>query len=398
MRLTFLIIFLTILYSGPAFTQSPDYYQRLAFSDQVQKIKYWAYIDGDTAFRCYTDVIQAIEDLLNRKGYDIQRLAYQPGDSLSPRSWKERQLKKLLPNQAFLEIRIKLITDSVSERGSPTTLMVQDASGRVYAQHSLRPESENVLYTSVSEASLYFGRGSSDTSGAGLFYSRKNSIMSPEISRAATGSIRGIPAAHHPVVRQKPVYLNKGGFTWFEFAFYGGYCAGATIPVTGGEVTFRPGPDYGLEFMVNIYEGFDFAIGYKREDTFAGVDSPRYPKEGDLALSNNYILLSCVYRFLHHRNLQPYLGFDFGSVNVVMKDKLFRDVWYFAVGGRAGLNWYVTNVLGFRLQTQLLYQVHPQDAPFIYSDEIRVMPHPINAMNDLPQFDVTLGLMIRLGK
>ena len=92
------------------------------------------------------------------------------------------------------------------------------------------------------------------------------------------------------------------------------------------------------------------------------------------------------------------MGFDFGSVNLVMKDKLYRDVWYFAVGGRAGLNWYVTRVLGFRFQTQLLYQVHPTDAPFIYSDEISEMSHTLNAESTLPQFDVTLGILIRLGK
>jgi len=83
---------------------------------------------------------------------------------------------------------------------------------------------------------------------------------------------------------------------------------------------FEPGPDYGIEFMVNIYKGLDIGIGYKREDIFAKIDAPRYPREGDLPLSSNYILISAVYRFFHSGKFQPYIGFDFGSANIVMKD------------------------------------------------------------------------------
>ena len=401
MRLYFLVLLLPVFFCCPAFPQSPDWDQRVAFADNVHKIKYWAFIEGDSTYNCYADAVKGIQDMLNKKGYDNQRVFYFPNGSLSLESWKAKQIKDLNSDEAFLEIRvgIRVDTSGLGERGSPTTLMVQDASGRVYAQHSLRPEEvRGVDYTSISQANLYLKMENTHLTTAIPFYSKKATVTSPDIGSAARNSLRGIPASRHPGARKKPAYLNKDGFTMFEFAAYGGYCSGGTIDVTGGKATFDPGPDYGLEFMVNVYKGLDVSIGYKREDTFTKVDAPRYSKEGDLALSNNYILISCLYRFFHKNNLQPYVGFDFGSVNLVMKDKLYRDVWYFAVGGRAGLNWYVTRVLGFRFQTQLLYQVHPTDAPFIYSDEISEMSHTLNAESTLPQFDVTLGILIRLGK
>ena len=398
MRIHFLILFLAFFTTGSVSSQSPDWDQRIAFGEKVQKIKFWAYIDGDSTFRCYSDAVNAIEDVLNRKGYEYKRLFFEPRDTLSLLSWKARQIKSLAANEAFLEIRVSIRTDS-SDWAGPGTLMVQDASGSVYAQHNLSPETiKNVEYTSTAEASLYLFKGHPDSTTSILFYSKKIRVSNPGIGSAATISLKGIPSSRHPVSSKKPAYLNKGGTTISEFAFYGGFCAGASISITGGKAAFEPGPDYGIEFMVNIYKGLDIGIGYKREDTFAKVSSYYYSGEGDLALSNNYILLSSIYRFFHSGRFQPYVGFDFGSVNMVMKDKILRDVWYFTLGGRAGLCLYVTRVLGFRLQTQLLYQVHSTNAPFLYSDDYTKMPYPINASSSLPQFDATLGILIRLGK
>ncbi len=394
-----LIPLFLIVISGHVFPQSPDWDQRVAFAENIRRIKYWAIIEGDTTFNCYSDVVSAIEETLNRKGYESKRLFFEPGNGSSSESWKARQIKALASNEAFLEIRVSIRADSSGERGGPSTLMVQDASGRVYAQHSLRPENEKTVdYTSISKAFLYLKKAVPDLAPSIPFYSKQATVSGAGVDGAARNSVRGIPGSRNPVTKKKPAYLNKEGFTTFEFAIYGGYCSGGTIAVTGGKTIFRPGPDYGLEFMVNIYKGLDISIGYKREDAFAKTEAQRYPREGDLALSNNYILISSIYRFFHKKSFQPYVGFDFGSVNVVMKDKFFRDVWYFAVGGRAGCNWFVTKVIGFRLQTQLLYQVHPRDAPFLYSEEIRVMPYVINAESNLLQYDATIGLLIRLGK
>ncbi|MCX6287584.1 MAG: hypothetical protein NTY96_10760 [Bacteroidetes bacterium] len=398
MRFYFLVLLLHIFFIGPAFSQSPDWDRRLAFAENVRKIKFWAYIDHDSTYNCYADAVSAIQDALNKKGYDYERLFYFPKGILSLESWKVKQIKSLAAHEAYLEIRVSIRADS-SSWANASTLMVQDASGRVYAQHTLKPEEVSTLeYTSTAEASLFIPKVPPDSASLSLFYSRKTSVPNPGIGSASTISLKGIPYSHNPVSRRKPAYLNKGGVASFEFVFYGGYCAGASIDITGGKATFKPGPDYGIEFNVNVYKGFDVAIGYKREDTFAEVTAPKYPREGELALSNNYILISGIYKFFHTKKLQPFVGFDFGGVNIVMKDKLFRDVWYFAVGGRAGLSWYVTKVLGFRLQTQLLYQVHPTDAPFLYSNDIATMNYSINANSSLPQFDATLGILIRLGK
>ena len=400
MRFRRLTLFFLIVISGQVFAQTPDWDQRLDFASNIKRIRYWAVIEGDSTYNCYSDVISAIEETLNRKGYEYKRVFFEPGNSSTPESWKARQIKAMAAFEAFLEIRVSIRADSIGgEMGGPSTLMVQDASGRVYAQHSLRPEnSKTVDYTSIARSRIYIKKPATDLTSSIVFFSKQATVSGPDVGSAARNSLRGIPASHDPVARKKPAYLNKDGFTLFEFAVYGGYCSGGTISVTGGKTIFRPGPDYGVEFMVNIYKGLNVSIGYKREDTFATTDAERYPRSGDLALSNNYILISSIYRFFHKKSLQPYVGFDFGSVNVVMKDKFFRDVWYFAVGGRAGCNWYVTKVIGLRLQTQLLYQVHPKDAPFLYSSEIREMPYVINAQSNLLQFDATFGLLIRLGK
>jgi len=397
MRPRHLLFFFILFLSATGFSQSPDWDQRLAFSEQVQTIRYWAYIEDDPYFKCYLEAVSAIEAALKKKGYNYQRVYYEAGDTLPAAAWKAMQIRSLASNEAFLEIRIKLHADS-SFYADPNTLMVQDASGRVY-QHKLNPsENQSIIYSSTSEALLYF-EGSIKKSDTVLpFYSRISKVSSPDAGDAASNSLRGIPGSHHPVTVKKPAYLNKGGTTFFEFAVYGGYCAGGTISIDGGKAVFLPGADYGIEFKLNIYKGLEFGFGYKREDTFARIEAPDYPREGDLPLSNNYILLSTAYRFLQNGRVQPYVGFDFGGVNVVMKDALFRDLWYFTLGCRAGVCWYVTRVLGFRLQNQLLYQVHAKEAPFLYTDDIWKMRHPINSNSNLAQFDVTFGILIRLGK
>ncbi len=383
---------------GLANSQSADWDQRVAFAEQIRNIRYVAYIRGDQAYRCYTDAITSIEDQLSHKGYTYTRVYFNPSSGQNFDVWKQFQIRSLPAGEAFLEVQVTSGIDSSATGVNTGTVLIQDGNGNVYMQHEIRPGTADMIkYQSSSEAKIYL-KPADSLSNIEIFYSKKASVGSASAGDAAARSLRGITSSHHPAAKPKPVYLNSGGKTRIEFVIFGGYCAGAQIRVTEGTAMFEPGPDYGLEMMVNVYKGLDVAVGYKREDTFADVDSPKYPKEGDLALSNNYILLGAIYRFFQNKSLQPYLGFDFGSVNVVPKDKFFRDVWYFAIGGRAGCNWYVNKFLGFRLQTQLLYQVHPKDAPFLYSDELREMPYPVNADQNLPQFDVTFGLVFRLGK
>ncbi len=398
MRSFCLISFYTFFLSVTGLSQSPDWDQRLAFSEHVQTIRYWAHIENDPFFKCYSEAVGSIETMLNKKGYNYQRVFYEAGDTLSAAVWKALQISSLASNEAFLEIKVKVRADS-NTFSDANTLMVQDASGRVYAQHKLNPsENKSVAYSSSSEARLYTAEAYNKSDTAIPFYLRVTRVPSPDVGDAALTSLRGIPRSNHPVTVKKPAYLNKGGVTIFEFAIYGGYCAGGTISIDGGKAIFQPGADYGIEFKLNIYKGLDFGIGYKREDTFVKIDAPNYPREGDLPISNNYILLSTSYRFFSKGNVQPYIGFDFGPVNMVMKADGFRDVWYFALGGRAGLNWYISRVFGFRFQTQLLYQVHSTEAPFLYSNNYWVMKYAINANSNLAQFDVTLGILIRLGK
>lgn len=384
--------------AGFASSQTPDWEKRVAFAERIKNIRYLAYISGDSEYRCYTDAISSIENLLNRKGYAFTRVYFDPACNKDFESWKESQVRKMAAGEAFLEVKVSSGIDSAATGAYTGTLIVQDAAGNVYMQHEIRPGTSNLVkYFSVSEARIYL-KSSDSLASPELFYSKKSRVETASSGEAAAHSLRGLPSSHYPVPRKKQAYLSKGGITRFEIVVYGGYCAGARIRVTEGTARFEPGPDYGIEMMLNLYKGLDVTLGYKREDTFMNVDSPKYPKEGELALSNNYILLGALYRFFRGKSLQPYLGIDFGSVNMVPKDKFFRDVWYFAIGGRAGCNWYVNKFLGFRLQTQLLYQVHPKDAPFLYSDQLLDMPYAVNADQNLPQFDVTLGLVFRLGK
>ncbi len=398
MRYFFLIVILFISVPFKVSSQTPGWDQKAAFSGKVQKIRFWAYIEGDSNYSCYADAVNSIENALNHKGYEYKRLFYERRDTLSLQAWKARQIRSLSSNEAFLEVRVSVRADSI-EWTDPSTVMVQDASGRVYAQHLLKPTTiKKAEYSSSSEALLFWPETNSDSGILLPFYSKKIKASDANVGNTAAISLKGIPVARHPAVSPKPAYLNNGGLTTFEFAFYGGYCAGATMSVTDGKAVFEPGADYGVEFNVDLYKGIYIGVGYKREDTFAKISSPTYPKEGGLPISNNYILISCIYRFLHSGMLQPYAGFDFGSVNMVMKDPDFRDVWYFAVGGRIGLCLYVSKVVGFRFQTQLLYQVHSTNAPFLYSDDYLKLRKSIDANSDLPQFDATFGLLIKLGK
>jgi hypothetical protein len=376
--------------------QSPDWDQKVDFAKKVRTVKYWIYIEGDRKFTSYAEASEALIVSLEKKGFSCERLYYEPGEGQTIEEWRSKIVKSLSESEAFLEVRHGIISDTLGSLPGRNTVMVQDASGRVYAQHSLTEPAyqERVEYRSFADAELYIRP--KDEKPVVPWYSRRSGTHNAAVDQAVTSSLRGIPRSTNR--HRETVWEHSNYRLWMDLAAYGGYCGRSGMDVTGGEAYFAAGPVYGLEFLFRIIKGVYVSAGYEREDSFMTVDVPDNPKQGEIAISSNYILMGGIVRFFEEKTFKPYLGIDIGPVNLVPKDKFYRDVWYFAAGGRAGVLCSLGNIIDLRLQLQFICQIHPKNAPFLYSDYIRDMGKPVNAYSNLPLGDVTFGIVFHLMK
>ena len=102
------------------------------------------------------------------------------------------------------------------------------------------------------------------------------------------------------------------------------------------------------------------------------------------------------YNFRLGNVISPYFGGFFGALNTVWKDKYYREVWYFVLGLQGGSKFYLNKWLGLSVQAEMLFQVHPEKAPFLYSmDRFNI---PVNAMSNMIRGGVSASVVFRFGK
>jgi hypothetical protein len=234
-------------------------------------------------------------------------------------------------------------------------------------------------------------------------YSKEQKLESGDIYVAVTHTLGGIPASKHPAVIPASPDTLKNNRVSVEITLFGGYTLSSKMDVLeeSGPTDLYPANfsgslQYGIEIGTGVSKNFDVNIQYRRLSTDVDVNTPLRKNAGSLTMNQNYMLFGTNFNLRVSKVISPYTGISLGGLNIVPEDDYFRSVWYFIIGVQAGTKFYLSKRIGLRLQAEVLYQVHPVKASFLYSDDV-YKNIPIDAMSNMLQFGFSAGFILRLG-
>jgi hypothetical protein len=158
----------------------------------------------------------------------------------------------------------------------------------------------------------------------------------------------------------------------------------------------------GVEFRVK--DGFGFEVMYLHQDTKAPLEYYD-PATGSVENTNfdvalSYLMVSGLGAFHISKKVEPYLGL-MGGLAVVNaedpesangSDKGTRFAW----GGRAGLNLWMTNVIGIKFQAQIMSVSRAIGGALFFGPG--ATGAGVSTYSSLMQFGLGGGLTFKLGK
>lgn len=205
-------------------------------------------------------------------------------------------------------------------------------------------------------------------------YLKKEKLASTYIGLAVTHYLSAIPNSNHPAVIVQPEQPSKKIQTRLEFTFFGGYIpesrmdvAKEYVPSIGGTAKFAGYAQYELEAAIRLTRHFDILMMYRRLQTIIRVNTPDLFGYGEITTNQNFYEVGANYNLIANKVVSLYIGISVGALNMLSRNRYFRDVWYFITGAHGGVKFYLSEWIGLRLQAEMLYQVHPANAPFLYS-------------------------------
>ena len=396
-------LILLLAVSHNTWSQRLDYEDKLFFADSVQKIKVWTYIEGDTSYRSYQDAIRSAAQTLNRKGYIADILEYKTGQGLTPQAWMQKIISGLKKNEAFLEIPTRIVSEDAVITQGPNMKTVTNTKGAVMISLNTPQLTDSVQKNTSCMASsrLYVNWQVRDRNALVPVYSRKQSLESGDIYPAVKFTLGGIPSSKHPVVILSSSSKNQGDFP-VEIILSGGYTFPSKMNITEGSggnypgvATFAGNVQYGLELGLPLSRNIDIFLKYQRLGTFVKMNTPVWGEAGSLTINHNYILSGINFNFRVNRTLSPFAGVTLGTLNIVPNGTDLRDYWYFILGAQGGMKVYLSRWFGLRFQAEILYQLHTDRAPFLFSDNQTDIP--VDARSNMIQAGISAGVIFRLG-
>ena len=405
LKLLFLLVLLLMIRMGNGFAQRMDHEDRMRFADSVTRIIVWTYLPGDTGYRRYQEAMDALKETLNKKGYEAILVRFDGQQGIPAQIWKNNNISRLKKNEAFLEVTTLIKKDTSIAASDPYShVNILNTNGAIIATRDKPGLTDSVLTRYFSEvvSKIYVNWQLPPDRAFIAIYSKKEEVTMPDIGLAVTYSLSDIPNSKHPVVVAQKEPSSKNRQTRLEFIFFGGYILASRMdvaienePSITGTAEFAGNAQYGVEASIGLIKYFNIFILYRRLQTMIRVNTPNMVGYGDITSSQNFYEVGINYNITETKVVSPYIGIAVGALNLVPKDKYFRDVWYFITGAQGGVKFYLSKSIGFRLQAEMLYQVHPTDAPFLYSMD--VYNKPCSSMSNMLQFGLSGGLIFRVG-
>lgn len=404
-RLKILVLFLILAGTRTGFAQRFDSHDKIYFADSVKTIKVWTYVEGDKSFRHYQEAINSTTVALNKKGYLVDIIAFETGKGIPAQIWENNIISELKNGEAFLEISTQIKKYDKRDRVNPSETMIRDEKGRdIFAQdwHGIS-DSVQTSYSCKAFSRLFVNRKIPSRNSFVPVYSKTRKLESGDIYFAVASTLSDIPGSKHPAITTTLSDTIRNNKIPIEISLFGGYTFPSKMDILeeSGSTSlytakFSGNLQYGLEIGFGITKSIDINIQYRRLGTVVDVNTPIQEKTGSLTINQNYMLAGTNFNFRVSKVISPYAGICLGALNMVPADNYFRDVWYFIIGVQGGTKFYISRRIGLRLQAEVLYQMHPQKAPFLYSDDA-THNTPVDAMSHMLQVGLSAGFILRLG-
>ncbi|MBL7138329.1 MAG: hypothetical protein ISS17_06115 [Bacteroidales bacterium] len=397
-RFLSLITLLLALFSfQSAFPQVMTWEEKRDFSDSINTIKVWTYIQDDPGFRYFTEVIEEVTYSLNRKGYVVVQIHYDTSKHISIADWLHIQLISLKKGEALLTIPIVFSYDSVTRnKGSKRNLQViQDQTGGAFATHNINQfyDVQDTLFYIGAEATLYTHYHKTSKGVYPSVYSRGFSLERPDINSLINKCFSGIPRCRNSIVTslaERPAFRSK---VPVEITGYGGFFFSSSRKTEKGNARFAPNFQYGVSLGFGLTKAFDFVLNFRRETTGITMNIPDYADSSAITYNITYLTFGGECNFRIAPWVSPFLGLSLGAVNLSPRSTYYREVWYFAITGEVGSKFYLNKWLGLRIQADLFSQVHPKHAPFLYAPNTPVGID--DAMSNMLQLGFSGGIIFR---
>lgn len=368
-------------------------------------IKLWTFLEGDNQFRQYEDAVESATEILNKIGYLVDVVTFQSGSGISAQEWEHNIIIGLKKNEAFLEVSTQIKKYVITSLAPPTGSVITNERGAViFSQDWHRPyDSVQTNYTCQAHSRLYVSWNNPARNAFVPIYSKTQKLESRDIYLAVNYTLRGVPASKHPVIITTKKDTLKNSSIPIEITLFGGYTLPSKMDVIEESTStdlyaakFSGNIQYGLEAGLGISRNFDLNIQYRRLGSLVDVNTPKQSEAGSVTIYQNYMLIGTDYNFRVSKKISPYGGICLGGLNMVPSDKYFMNVWYFIMGGHGGAKFYLSKRIGIRIEAEILYQLHPVKAPFLYSDDV-YKNTPVAAMSNMVQVGISAGFIIRLG-
>jgi hypothetical protein len=180
-----------------------------------------------------------------------------------------------------------------------------------------------------------------------------------------------------------------------EITPFGGYVFATHWSGPNGTLRFDDAAMYGGSLSVGVNPVSNVSFTYTRIDTKARPDYSGY-SFNQVALSQNYYMLGFTRNFPVNEHVSPFASINLGGVYFAPKETGYYNYWFFAMGADAGAKIYFNDVIGIRLQAQLMFPV--QYGGFSFYFGTGGSGTSVNVSSTMVDFGFTGGLIFRLGK
>ena len=178
-----------------------------------------------------------------------------------------------------------------------------------------------------------------------------------------------------------------------EITPFGGYVFASRWSGPNGSIRFDDAAMYGGILSVGVNPVSNVSFTYTRIDTKARPDYYGY-STNNVALSQNYYMVGFTRNFPVNEHVSPFASINLGGVYFAPKESGYYNYWFFAMGADAGAKIYFNDVIGIRLQAQLMFPVQYGGFSFYFGSG----GSSVNVSSTMVDFGFTGGLIFRLGK
>lgn len=192
-----------------------------------------------------------------------------------------------------------------------------------------------------------------------------------------------------------PALLSGGyaGAQTFEITPTTGYTFSSQFDITGGTGKLEGGPNWGLSIGYTPKKFLEFEISYDYFRTDARASSV-YLVEDEVTKANLHFLMGGVNMlFPASEKVTFFGGLKIGAASLLFEDSPNVDRTRFSLGIQAGMRYYISERIGFRLQGTLLLPIENQGGSLWWNPNTGTN---VSGWSPIVPVSMNTGLIIRL--